>query len=84
MKKIGEKILSGAIAFIITFSNFGFLGNGLMEVIAEDTVKEEKQSKIQMNFAISKYFQYGKMGKRDCTSRWAYITRRIKHWYRRK
>lgn len=58
MKKIGEKILSGAIAFIITFSNFGLLGNGLMEAIAEDTVKEEKQRKIQMSFAISKYVQY--------------------------
>ncbi len=58
MKRFSEKVLSGAIAFILTFSNFGLLGNGIMSVIAEDTAIEEISNKIDLSYNISKYVQY--------------------------
>lgn len=57
-KKIKEKVIASSMAFLLTFSNFGLLGNGIMQVVAKDNVQEPKELNTQI--AITKYVQYRK------------------------
>ena len=52
------KLIASLAAFIITFSNFGLLNNGIMEVIAEDGIAKEKAKQTELQAIITKYVQY--------------------------
>lgn len=55
-----SKLIASMAAFIITFTNFGLLNNGLMEAVAEDTIAEEKAQQLYVEPAITKYVQFDK------------------------
>lgn len=55
-RNINIKILSGILAFIMCFSNFGLLSNGIMKVLAEDEITNNIN--LETNVEITKYIQY--------------------------
>ena len=57
-RNIREKVIAGIMVFLMTFTNFGLLGNGLMEVIAQNTTKEEKAKELNAQVVIDRYVQY--------------------------
>lgn len=57
-KNINIKIIAGIVAFMICFSNFGLLSNGIMKVLAEDEIIDN--IKLEPEFEVTKYVQYNK------------------------
>lgn len=54
------KLMAGMMAFLLIFSNLGLLGNGLIEVIANDASLQDEKTNLTIQTEITKYVQYNK------------------------